>query len=69
MGGETVSLILLLLIDTTLMSLLGTVFLVHVITRNDSITMSNWLSCYNRDSDHSLPGLPGYNEQQPIQAS
>jgi hypothetical protein len=62
-GGETVSLILLLLTDTTLISLLGAVFLVNVMTHNDSVTMSNWLSCYKSDPDHSLPGLPTYNEQ------
>jgi hypothetical protein len=50
-----------LVTDTTLISLLGAVFLVSVKTHNDSITMSNWLSCYKSDPDHSLPGLPTYN--------
>jgi len=43
-GGETVSLILLLLTDSTLISLLGSVFHVNVMTHNESVTMSNWLS-------------------------
>ena len=63
MGGETVSLILLLLTDTTLISLLGAVFLVNVMTHNDSIKMSNWLSCYKSDPDHS------YQDCQPITSS
>jgi hypothetical protein len=45
-GGETVALILLLVNYTTLLSLLGAVFLISVMTCNDSVTMLNWLSCY-----------------------
>jgi len=59
--GETVSLILLLQTDTTLISLLGAVFPVNVLINNDSVTISNWLSCYKSDPDHSLPGLPPCN--------
>lgn len=62
-GGETVALILFLLNYITLSSLLGAVFLLSVMTRNDSVTMLNWLSCYKSDPDHSLTGLPTCNEQ------
>lgn len=61
LGGETVSLVSLLVTDSTLMSLLGAVF-VNIMTC-DNVVMSTWLSCYKSDPDHSLPGLPTDNEQ------
>lgn len=59
-GGETISLVWLLVTDSTLMSFLGAVF-VNIMTC-DNVAMSTWLSCHKSDPHHSLPGLPTYEQ-------
>ena len=63
--GETVSLVLFLLTDSTLIRLLGATF-VNIMT-HDNVAMLTWLSCYKSDPDHLLPGFA--NLQQAVTES